>query len=512
MHEQPEVLLSVRGLAKSYDGIRILDDVDLTVRKGEVLGFLGANGAGKSTLMGLLTGRLRPDAGHMELKGEPYSPTTLAEARAAGVGLISQRLELDPDLTVAQTLVRFTEHADRPEDELLEWVRGAIRRTGLRMPIRPEARIAELDRSERALVEATRMLVENTALVVMDEVAATFNISEIIYLHLIVRLLASRGQSIIYVSHRLHEVVAVSQRVAVLRQGAVTVELNPRRVVLRDLSDEMLEYEPGAMLDRSGHVTDQLALEVVGLQGEHLDDVSFTLNRGEVLGVIGPRGSGNQHLADAVAGVIPSTAQSLKLHGKERVITDAESAEDLRIMYLGDHEEAMGIDEKGTVATNIVVEREGLDTGLVNEIAARRSAVEQFQRLRIRTSGINRQAGVLSGGDLAKVAMLRWVNSDADIVVLCQPTRGLDVGSRTEVFNLLAAHTSAGRSAIIVSNEPEEVLTWCDRVAIMSHGKLVEVVPASQLDEDTVIRAMSEQDGSFDDEMRVVRSGRAPLN
>lgn len=507
MNHNDRVLFKVEGLRLKRDGVPVLSDVDLTLRRGEVLGLVGANGAGKSSFMALLAGTLQPDGGRMTLQDQAYAPTTRAEGLAAGVGFVQQKLDCDLDVLVAEAIYRNTPHAGLPRAELVERASRQLADCGLER-MRADVPMRELNHAERGLVEVARMFAEDVSVVILDEVAATFNMSEIVTLHTLVRMLVVAGRSVIYISHRLHEVVAVCDRVAVLRDGEVTVELDPRRVVLRDLADEMLEYAPDEPANRDGHVSDQVALSIEGLTAEGLQGVSFDLHRGEVLGVVGPRGSGVLDLGPAIAGLVPSTMERATLYGRVHEIKDAAGAAGLRIMHLGAHNDEVGVDAEESVATSLST---GEPTGQTfdEEVAQKRETVRQFQQLRLRTTGISKKTGALSGGDFAKVALQRWANSDTDIVVITQPTRGLDAAARVEVFNLLAAHTSAGRSAVLVTTEVDEILEWCDRVMLLRDGRIADLVPASQLDEEAVVRAMSVDDTAGADELRVVRTGRA---
>lgn len=498
------VLMRATGLAVRR-GVPVLVDVDLTLRQGEVLGLVGANGGGKSSLMALLTGELQPDKGTMELAGEPYAPRSRDEGRALGVGFVRQRLDLDPSLTVAQAIYRHTQYADAPAEELQEMAAKEL--AGCGIDLEASRPIGQLDHAQRGLVEVVRMFVEDVRVVVLDEIAATFNVAEIVALHVLVRVMVARGRSVIYVSHRLNEVVALCDRVAVLRGGEVTVELNPRHVTLRDLAEEMLEYAPGEPANRDGHMSGEVALHVEGLTAEPLTDVSFDLRRGEVLGVIGNRRSGMSQLGRALVGAIPATVKHAALFGREVELTK-QGAEDRRIAFLGAHHEELGIDADEIVADSLTTpSAESDERTFGTEIAERRAAVAAFRELGLRTTGITQKATVLSGGDFAKLALQRWANSDTDILVIEQPSRGLDAGARAGVFNMLAAHTSAGRAAIILSTEVDELLEWCDRVAFLDAGRIVRIAPVAELDETELVRAMVTDERDVADGLAIVRSG-----
>lgn len=482
-------VLAIRGLRKVHHGVAILEDVDLTVRAGEVLGVVGVNGVGKSTLMSIIAGDYPPDAGTMTLDGEPFAPTSTEEARAAGVGIVRQRVELDPTMTVAQAIYRMLPIHDHDDAELERRAGALLRRTGV--TIDPRASIAQLERAEHGMVEAVRMIAENARIIVMDEVAAIFNADEITRLHFISLLLAQRGCSIIYVSHRLHEVVQVAHRIAVLRGGAITVELNPRRVVFEDLANEMLDYEPGDRIHRDGHVGEAFALRVRGVGNDKIHDVDLDLRRGEVIGLIGPRGAGMDALARTLAGRLPASTGEFEVFGTDRRIESVDDAERLRIAYLGDNDDEIGVTGSATVASNLGAADGATDATFAEEVETMRRAVEQVRRLRIRTPGIHQRADLLSGGDFHKIALQRWVDEGPDIVIMNQPTRGLDIAARNDFFAMLAAHTSAGRSALLLTTELDELTGWCDRIATMRDGRITGVHTAAALSEEELLEAMS---------------------
>lgn len=295
-----DYVLTVSGLSKSHRDRRVLHDLDLTIRSGEIIGLVGSNGAGKSTLMSVLAGDVPADEGEIILRGEPYEVADRDEGRRRGIGYVRQRLEIDPTVTVAQALLRRTAHAGRPHAEIRDSAASLLTEAGVQ--IDPDTKMGDLVRTEHGIIEAVRMLAEDAHLVIMDEVAATFTVDEIAELHFITGLLTRRGRSIIYISHRLHEVVAIADRIAVLRDGLVTVELNPRRVSLEDIAQEMQDYEPGERPDRTGHVGDEVVLHVRGMRTPNLPGVDLDLRRGEVLGLVGPRRGGMQELGGALAG------------------------------------------------------------------------------------------------------------------------------------------------------------------------------------------------------------------
>ena len=485
-----EYVLTVSGLSKSRHGRQVLHDLDLTIRAGEIIGVVGSNGVGKSTLMGVLAGDFPPDGGEIVLRGEPYQVADRDEGRRRGIGYVRQRLEIDPMMTVAQALFRRTAYAGRPHDAVRDSAASLL--SDAEVPIDPSALMGDLVRTEHAIVEAVRMLAEDAHLVIMDEVAATFNVDEIADLHFITSLLTRRGRSIIYISHRLHEVVEIADRIAVLRSGQVTVELNPLRVTLEDIAQEMQENEPGERPDRTGHASDDVVLRVRGMQTENLINVDLDLHRGEVLGLVGPRRGGMQELGSALAGQGTALFETLELFGRPRTISSPAEAAALRIAYLSDDDADLGLSASESIARSMLTGDLPENVSFFEEVKRLRAVIDTVRDLDIKTTNINSPVSELSGGDFQKLVLTRWMTEDQDVVVLNQPSRGLDVRARERVYHALAAHTSAGRSAILITTEVDELLGWCDRVGFMRHGRLDGVTPAADLTAADVEQAMRE--------------------
>lgn len=465
-----EHLLDASQITKSHDGNPVLRGVSFHVAEGEVLGIVGENGVGKSTLMHILAGDYTPDTGHMRLEGVDYAPQSPEDAQRAGVGIIRQHFEVDPALTVAQAVYRTGFQKDRPHEDLRRQAAMLLREIG--SDLSPDARMGDLLRSDHAIVEAVRMLAEDAQVVIMDEVGTTFNLREISDLHFITSRLSAQGRAVLYISHRLHEIKSISDRIAVLKDGRIATILTPRHVSTDDIAQAMLTRSVD--LTRTDHTTDEIVLEVGNLSTADgaVAEASFHLRRGEVLGLSGDKQAGMYGVAGSLVGQVPHRADVLRVMGQDRAIETPQDAAVLRIGYFSDDDDEMGLSSSETIARSMMAGgwTEGAD--FETEVTALREIIENIQRLAVRSRSITAGVDTLSGGDRQKLALTRWMAEDRDILILNEPTRGLDVGARAQIRDILAEHTAAGRSAIVVSSDPGDLMGWCNRIVLMRRGRV----------------------------------------
>ncbi|WP_425307452.1 sugar ABC transporter ATP-binding protein [Ammonicoccus fulvus] len=483
------ILLRIDGVEKSHNGHRVLQGVHLDVKAGEVVGLVGENGVGKSTLMSIIAGDYPSDAGEMFLGGEAYTALDHDHARTQGIRLIRQDFRIDPNLTLAQAIFRSGPMAGLPHEQLRRQAQHLLRDVGI--TLNPDARVGDMHRSELGLAEAARVLAEDAQLVIMDEVGATFNVREAQDLHFITTRLTRQGRSVIYISHRLREVISVADRIAVLVGGRVSKEFNADDITPDHIADAMLSQRYQESASREGHVRPEVLLEVDGLSAEPLEDVSLSVHRGEVLGLVGPRRSGVNQIVGAVAGEIPATWRTLTFDNKPVTIQTPADAAALGIAYFSDEADELGITESESIARSLMTGGWRDDLDFATEVAALREVIETLQQLRIRTKSLQAEVKTLSGGDKQKVALHQWMTEDRELIILNEPTRGLDVGARRRIFKTLAEHTAKGKSAILLTSNTTELLEWCDRIAMVRDGRIVRIAPAGDLDEDEIAIAMS---------------------
>ena len=486
-------ILQVTGLTKNHAHLRALKGIDLSVGAGEIVGLVGENGAGKSTLISLLAGVAQPDQGTMTLCGDSFAPQNEQEARSAGVGAVQQRFVMDGSLTVAEAIAGLGRRADGDREELLERAREVLRDSGADLD--PDAHISSLMRAEKALVEVLRVRREDPHLVLMDEVAATFNDHEVATVHGITRQLARQGRGVIYITHRIDEVRSLADRVVVMREGAIKEEFVPREVGADQIVFSMLERALPERDRPGGHDHPDAALSVRGLSTDSgLSGVDLTLKRGEVLGLTGLRRAGMNELVGALVGVHPGRYDQLQVSGEDVTIRTPQDAVELGIGYLSDNDDELNEAHEESVARVLRSDALDPDAGFVREVTALREVAAQVKALHIKTHDIQGQVGKLSGGDQQKIALARWMSTDCDVLILNHPTRGIDVGAKGDIYEMLTDLTSKGTSVLLISSEMSELLQWCHRILVMRDGRIVSEQSNDQATEDTLMAAVTGQE------------------
>jgi ribose transport system ATP-binding protein len=460
-------LLTVRGVTKTHAGMPVLRGIDLDIRPGEVLGLIGANGAGKSTLMSIISGVYRPDSGSMLIEGERYLPADADEARRMGVGIIEQNFQIDSSLTVAQAIFRNTYQSGLPHEQVRRQAQWLLNEAGVH--ISPDARVGHLLRPEIGLVEAVRLLADDAQIVLVDEVAATFNVREITDLHFITSRLTRQGRSVVYISHRLPEVREISNRVAILREGVIVDIQKSSETTTEHLAEVMFGRVVVRDKRRTTH-TSEVVLRATNLRGETVKGVDFELHRGEVLAFVGPRHSGIPDIVGAITGDRPGTFDRLEVFGQSRRITRPEDAAALRITYFSEDDIDLGVSADESIARSLMAGGWGAGVDFEDEVAALRDIIGVLGKFQVKAKSILGKVDALSGGDQQKIALARFMSEDCDIMILNEPTRGLDMSSRHDVHKMLSELTESGKSAILLSTDYEDALDWSDRVCVVRDG------------------------------------------
>ena len=498
-------VLLVEGLTKSFGARRVLRDVSFSVGESEVVGLVGTNGAGKSTLGDILAGIAAADAGTMTLQGSPYAPLSAADARQLGVGVVEQLVRIDPALTVAQAVFRGTPQAARPQAELRRQAQVLL--SEVTLDVDPDTLVGDLPHFIHSLVEIARVLAEDTSLVVFDEVSAALLPTEVSGLHAVASRLSRQGRGVLYISHRLPEMLEVVDRVLVLRDGRIAVDrpastLDPVQLAAETVGEPVSLPAPrtasvpqparaddGAASAGTRPVPDdEVALQVRNLRVPGVvEGVDLSLHRGEVIGLTGHRSSGVREIAGALSGELPAITDELLLHGQPRSLGSPADDGALRLPAYRPDEDAYGVDPGETIARTLTQEPWGALTDLRQEIATLRGVIRTVHEMDVKTLSIRTVFGALSGGDQHKLALARWMSASAhDVVVLHEPTRGLDVRARHQVRRLLDDVTAHGTSVVVVSVDPDELAECCDRVGIVADGRVARWIDTGDLAVDAV--------------------------
>ncbi len=465
----------MRGIRKAFGATVAVAGVDLAVRSGEICALVGQNGAGKSTLMAILAGALAPDAGSMTLDGRPYAPRSPTDARRAGVAMIYQELSLAPHLSVMENILLGAEPA---RGGVLDWPQmrkraaAALAELG-HEDIDPDAKVESLSVASQQLVEIARAIAVGCRVLVLDEPTSSLGRDDVRRLFALVRRLKAQGHAIVYISHFLEEVKEVADRVVVLRDGRLAGETS-----IDVSSDTIVSMMVGRQVDDLfPHSVRQAGEPLLDVQDLEPGSASFTLHRGEVFGIAGLVGAGRTRLLRAIFGLeavrsgrVTVGAYSGRARPHERWKQGAG--------FLSEDRKGEGLALGLSVADNVTLTRLAPFErgGLISPRRQRAGTREWIDRLEIRCAGPDQRAGELSGGNQQKLAIARLLHHDVDVLILDEPTRGIDVGSKAQIYGLINALVSPGeskgRAILMVSSYLPELLGLCDRIAVMSRARL----------------------------------------
>jgi ribose transport system ATP-binding protein len=488
-----DLLLEVEGVSKGFPGVRALDDMHLTLRQGEVLALVGENGAGKSTLMKLLSGVYAPDAGTFRLNGEQLEITGPKDALQKGISVIFQEFNLMPHLTVAQNIFIGREPRSGgflSERALNREAAALVRRLGL--PLDARATVGDLTVAKQQMVEIAKALSYDAKVLIMDEPTAALNDAEVRTLHDLIRRFRRPDTGVIYISHRMDEIKAISDRVTVIRDGRYVETLDTPTTTLREVISLMVGRTiTGEAAPENVRTDRPVLLEVTGLATkELLKDVSFDLREGEILGFAGLMGAGRTEVARAVVGADKRTAGTIRLRGREIDVRNPAEAARHRIGYLSEDRKALGLLLEHDVSANI-----GLSSlaerftryGFVNIAAVRKRAADLVRTLSIKTPSVTQVVKNLSGGNQQKVVIAKWLLKNCDVLIFDEPTRGIDVGAKEEIYALLNDLAAQGKSIVMISSELPEVLRMSHRVVVMAEGRVSGVLDHTEVTQERVM-------------------------
>jgi ribose transport system ATP-binding protein len=493
MSERPP-LLHVQGVSKSFPGVKALDDMHLEARAGEVLAVVGENGAGKSTLMKLLSGVYQADEGEFSYNGEPYEPTSPKHAQEIGISIIHQEFNLMPDLTVAQNI--FIGQEPRASKFFLN-ERGLNRKASelidrLRLPIAPGQLVGNLTVAKQQMVEIAKALSYDAKLLIMDEPTAALNDAEVEVLHDLIRRFVQPDTAVIYISHRMDELKRIADRITVIRDGRYVGTRETTETSMKEVISMMVGREiSGEAKPEDVREDREVLLEVSGLRTkELLKDVSFELRKGEILGFAGLMGAGRTEVARAVVGADKVDGGTIRLRGQQVAIHNPAEAAKHRIGYLSEDRKQFGLLLEQEVNANIGLSalRERFQSwGFVKDRAMRKTSKEYVETLRIKTPSVDQTVKNLSGGNQQKVVIAKWLVKDCDILIFDEPTRGIDVGAKEEIYRLLNDLASDGKSIIMISSELPEILRMSHRIVVMSEGRVTGEIAAAEATQESVM-------------------------
>ncbi len=484
-------LLEVDQVSKSYSGVTALAPVSFTLRAGEVLGFVGENGAGKSTLIKILSGAESTDTGEIRVDGRPVTFRSPSEASSAGIVTVYQEFSLFPTLTVAENLLfgQFpTKSGAVSWREMFRQAKLHLDEIGLDLD--PRKRVDRLSVAEKQMLEIARALQRNARVLILDEPTAVLGGQDVDTLLDIVRALKARGIAIILVSHRLSEVLDVSDTYLVLKDGHAVSSGHIEDTSYADLVSKMVgrEFSSGSVRDESATAQGEALLSVKGLStSDKLRSISFDLRAGEVVGLAGLRGAGRTELLRAIFGVDPVSEGEIVYREKPTSFRSAADAIRMGIGLVPEERATQGAFLDMSIIDNIPLVRMATRKQKVNRPRRESAVASSYQsRLRIRAANLRLRVRSLSGGNQQKVVLAKWLEAGVSLLMLDEPTRGVDIGAKFEIYELIEGLRQAGTAIIVASSELPELLLLCDRVLVMHQGAVVGDLKREELSEESI--------------------------
>ena len=487
-------MMSLRGITKQFAGVEVLRDVDLDLYPGEIHALLGENGAGKSTFSKIIAGVHRPTRGTITLNGERVEIGNPLAAQRLGITLIHQEPISFPDLSIAENLVM-----GRTEGSLLRRVTwGEMTRDANRLMNLLDIRIdvtkpmRGLSIADQQMVEIARALASDSRLIIMDEPTASLTPKETAILFRIVRRLRDEGRTIIFISHRLEEVRALCDRVTIFRDGNRVTTDTIQSLTDTDIIRLMIGRPLQDYMHKQGTTIGVVALEVrnLTLPGT-FDDISFTVRKGEIVGLGGLVGAGRTDVAKAIFGIAPAESGRVLINGQDVQIRDPSDAIALKLAFVPEDRAIAGIFRSLSVEQNITaaVPDQIAPSGFIRRSLEKGIAEAEVTRMSIRLASQRQPIGELSGGNQQKAILARWLLTDPEVLILDEPTRGIDIGVKAEFYDMIGALAASGRAILLISSELPELLALCDRILVMSEGRLTANIPRAEATQEAIMFA-----------------------
>ena len=491
-----QLLLKMEGIEKSFPGVHALSNCRFDLRKGEIHALVGENGAGKSTMMKVLTGIHAPDAGVISLEGNSMSFRSPRDAQLAGISMVHQELNLMNHLTVAQNIFigRESEGLFLNERSINKRAIELFDRLNIKMD--PEALVGSLSVSHQQMIEIAKAISYNAKIIIFDEPTATLTDNEIDELFKIMDELRKNGVGMVYISHRMDEIRRISDRVTVMRDGEYIGTLNKDEIDIEKIIHMMVgrvTYEEHKQGSAVGAGTPAV-LRVENMSSKDVKDVSFELYKGEILGIAGLVGAGRTELARLIFGADKRMSGEIYLNGQKVSINSPSDAVKHGIGYLSEDRKRYGLALGMSIADNIVMTNldDFISAGIINEKKIESAAKESIGKINIKTPSARQLVKNLSGGNQQKVIIAKWLLRDCDILIFDEPTRGIDVGAKSEIYKIINHLAEMGKSIIMISSELPELLRMSDCVLVMCEGVHTATLGLNEIDQKTIMKYATE--------------------
>ena len=487
-------IIRVSRVSKSFSGVPVLRDIDVGIRRGEILGIIGENGAGKSTLMKIIAGIYQPTSGDVSVDGRKVTIPDAIAARNLGISLVPQEFNLVRDLPVYNNIFLGAELLRRGGllDKAAMKARTRELLSELKVDISPDAMIENLSAAEKQMVEISKALAFKANVLIMDEPTTMLTLHEIDILFRLVRKLRDQGMTIVYISHKLKEVKELCDRVLVLRDGAMVLDKPTADISTVEMAQAMVGRELGAMFPAKTPPDAEVVFEVRNLSVPGVvQDVSFTLRKGEILGLAGLVGAGRTEVAETILGLRRKTAGKIFRDGREVVIREPRDANEAGISYLSEDRQGSGIITSFSVANNTTLASlgrySGRRAGRIDKKKEDESVRRYIDRFRIKTDSPDKRLENLSGGNQQKVSLAKAVDTDPKVLIVDEPTRGVDVSAKLEIYSFLNRIARDGIAILVISSELEEVIGLCNRVLVMRDGAMAGAVEGERMNEEEIM-------------------------
>ena len=496
------VLLEMKGISKRFRGVQALNGVNFDLREGEVHALVGENGAGKSTLMKVLTGIHQPDAGEIFYLGKPYAVKNIGESQALGISMVHQELNMMNDLTVAQNIFIGREMRSGfiiKDNDMVKETRAIFDHIGI--DIDPKIKLGRLTVGKQQMVEIAKAVSRNCKVLILDEPTAALTQTEIDELFRIMADLKSKGIGMIYISHRMDEIKTISDRITVMRDGEYVGTVDTDSVT----KDEIINMMIGRVVYEDPKTHSEVpedaetVLEVKNLtSGNLFKNVSFKLRKGEVLGFSGLMGAGRTEVARAIFGADPIDSGEIYVNGKPVSIKSPKDAVNLGIGYLSEDRKRYGLMLDKSVAENTALASldKYIKFGIINDRKIKEEAQIENAKLKTKTPSMEQALKNLSGGNQQKVIIARWLIKNSDILIFDEPTRGIDVGAKSEIYTLMNELARSGKSIIMISSELVEILRMSDRVLVMCEGKKTGELDISEANQEKIMQLATKRENA----------------
>jgi ABC-type sugar transport system ATPase subunit len=489
--------LELFGIGKIYSGTRVLQNIDIDLYPGEVHALVGENGAGKSTLSKIISGVVQKSEGTMHKNSIDYSPINTHEAISKGISIVHQEFNLIPVLDIAQNIALGKEKSIMSyiiENDSTQRAEKLLKQLNLDVSVRKK--VSQLSIAQQQLVELAKCLADNSEIIIMDEPTATLTYKETKNLFEIIKNLSKKGVAIIYISHKLEEIFSISQRITVLRDGKKIGTYKTSEMDHGKLVNLMVGREISSMYEHINKSKPHVILQVRDLSKTGIvSNINFELKEGEILGFGGLVGAGRTELMKMIYGELPFDTGEIELLGRKIKRLNPRKMVNYGLAYLPEDRKEEGIIANLGIKENITLATLNKYKNLlsINGNLEREATIKMIRKLAIKSSGISQQVGHLSGGNQQKVVLGKWLLSDVKVLILDEPTRGIDIGAKHEIYKLMNELSQQGMAIIMISSEMPELIGMCDRVYVMCEGRITKELSGSDINETNIMAAAAQR-------------------